>query len=132
MRLSHTVLEAVDKSKVVVYHANRSRTAFFNERLQAGEPRYFGGWYWHPPKSNVAHGPFSSKSAAIRDAYANHVQQNRASLPPPEPEEHVSIIGGKAKPKPSSQQEAAAESQWSRFGIVRPASYTSKRKTKKA
>jgi hypothetical protein len=74
MRLSDSVVEAVRKSKVKVYFANRHTTKVWNQVRASGDPIQYGGWYWlREEKGRVVEtdteGPFRSESAAIRDAY---------------------------------------------------------------
>jgi hypothetical protein len=74
MRLSDSVMLAVKKAGVTVYRADRAITKLWNRERSSGEPVQFGGWYWHvTSKGRVTitdqDGPFTSQSAAIRDAY---------------------------------------------------------------
>lgn len=74
MRLSDAVLETVKKAGVRAYKANRETTKLWNSDRNPGEPVKFGGWYWHQFKNGRViqtdeEGPFSSESAALRDAY---------------------------------------------------------------
>ena len=74
VRLSDRVIDAVKAKGVKVYHADRNLTSVWNRVRMAGEPVQFGGWYWmQESKGRVVltdtEGPFSSESAAIRDAW---------------------------------------------------------------
>lgn len=74
MRLSDSVMEAVKRAGVRVYRANRVTTKLWNSDRDVGDPVRFCGWYWHQHKNGRVvqtdeDGPFSSESAAIRDAY---------------------------------------------------------------
>lgn len=74
MRLTNSVLLAVKKAGVTVYRADRRMTKLWNRERIDGEPVQFGGWYWHvTAKGRVTitdkDGPFTSQSAAIRDAF---------------------------------------------------------------
>lgn len=74
MRLSNAVLQALKKAGVSAYFADRATTKTWNEHRAAGEPLMYGGWYWErTQKGRVVaqdtEGPFSSESAALRDAF---------------------------------------------------------------
>lgn len=74
MRLTDAVIMAVKKAGVSVYRADRKTTKLWNKERQPGDPVEFGGWYWNKvSRGRVVEtdkdGPFSSQSAAIRDAF---------------------------------------------------------------
>lgn len=79
MRLADDVIRKVEGAKIEVFYANRSMTAYWNERRSSRELRFFTGWYWYIAKNGRAataeHGPFKSKMAAYRDGF--HAMQMR-------------------------------------------------------
>lgn len=74
MRLTDSVILAVKKAGVTVYRADRRMTKLWNKERTPGEPVEFGGWYWNVTSRGKVtmtdkDGPFTSQSAAIRDAF---------------------------------------------------------------
>lgn len=74
MRLSGSIMRSLEKAGVSVFYADRSISHMWNKDRAAGEPIFYGGWYWHQTrKGRVIYtdeeGPFRSEMAAYRDAY---------------------------------------------------------------
>lgn len=95
MRLPNDVIERVERFRVDVFYADRGMTRYWNRgRSKRNELRFFCGWYWltnneRGRASEAEHGPFNSKSAAIRDAFERmHLRSNppkQISPPPADP-----------------------------------------------
>lgn len=74
MRLSDAVKAALVKAGVSAYFADRTMTKTWNEHRGEGEPLMYGGWYWERMSrgkivAQDTDGPFTSESAALRDAF---------------------------------------------------------------
>ena len=74
MRLPKSYLHTLKKSGVKVYFADRNTTKLWNSSRLRGEPIRYGGWYWNREQKGKIiavdeDGPFSSESAALRDAF---------------------------------------------------------------
>lgn len=90
MRLPSEVIERVERFRIDVFYADRGMTRYWNRsRSKRNELRFYCGWYWltkdeRGRAGEAEHGPFHSKSAAIRDAFERmHLRSNHYRAPPP-------------------------------------------------
>jgi hypothetical protein len=81
MRLPDYVEKNTKERAVETFEASRWTAAYWNERRNASEPRFFCGWYWYTKQdTNIINGPFKTRSAAIRDAYVRIVLRSNQMI----------------------------------------------------